>query len=195
MSDAENLCVTRGGHLVSVVSLTEQREIKQLAQGRWVWLGGRRNKDSKKWRWIDGRTWAYQWWSSRPSSALCVTLTLNGLWTKTKCDMRNSFICSIPLKRTSGNLSVVLRSRFLDYPTFHFWWNLTQRSEKRDPGLKLTWQIENGSMPDVREFVSRNIPGRVSTPGLGSLAPSDYYKERHEYTAVIELPYNITGHW
>ena len=52
--------------------------------------------------------------------------------------------------------------------------------------------MENGSLPDVREFVSKELSGSVSTPGLGSLPPPDYYKEWHEYTAVIELPHNIT---
>ena len=42
------------------------------------------------------------------------------------------------------------------------------------------------------ELVSSDLQGSVSTPGLGSLPPPNYYKERHEYTAVIELPHNIT---
>ena len=48
------------------------------------------------------------------------------------------------------------------------------------------------------ELVSKDLEGSVSTPGLGSLPPPNYYKERHEYTAVIELPHNITeviGDW
>ena len=32
----------------------------------------------------------------------------------------------------------------------------------------------------------------MSTPGLGSAPSPNYYKERHEYTVVIELPHNIT---
>ena len=59
-------------------------------------------------------------------------------------------------------------------------------------GFKLSWQVKNGSLPDVKELVHRSVSGSVSTPGLGFLAPSDYYNERHEYTAVIELPYNIS---
>ena len=31
-----------------------------------------------------------------------------------------------------------------------------------------------------------------NTPELGSICLPDYYNERHEYTAVIELPYNIS---
>merc|ERR1712213_227771 len=70
-----------------------------------------------------------------------------------------------------------------------FWWN---KSTNETNGFKLSWHIENGSLPDVMELVSKDLVGSVSTPGLGSLPPPNYYKERHEYTAVIELPHNIT---
>ena len=60
-------------------------------------------------------------------------------------------------------------------------------------GFQITWRIENGSLPDLKEFVSRELFGSVSTPGLGADLPStDYNKKRHEYIAVIDLPYNIT---
>ena len=80
---------------------------------------------------------------------------------------------------------------FIKSQIFYFRWNYNSDSTKM-PGFKLSWQVENGSLPDVREFVSKELSGSVSTPGLGSLPPPDYYKERHEYTAVIELPHNIT---
>ena len=44
----------------------------------------------------------------------------------------------------------------------------------------------------MKELVSRDLYGSVTTPGFGSIAPPDFYKKRHEYTAVIELPYNVT---
>ena len=36
------------------------------------------------------------------------------------------------------------------------------------------------------------LSGSVSTPGLGSVSPVNYYKQRHEFTAVIEFLDNIT---
>ena len=89
---------------------------------------------------------------------------------------------------------MVLGKDLLEIPTFNFWWSYDPGSrDTAMPGFKLNWQVENGSLPDVREFVSKELSGSVSTPGLGSLPPPDYYKERHEYTAVIELPHNITN--
>merc|ERR1712240_813028 len=84
------------------------------------------------------------------------------------------------------NTSLVNRPR-------RFWWNSSiDAKNKSKQEFQLSWQIENGSLPDVMELVSKDLEGSVSTPGLGSLPPPNYYKERQEYTAVIELPHNIT---
>ena len=88
---------------------------------------------------------------------------------------------------------MVLGKNLLKTPTFYFWWNHNPDSRANEiPGFKLKWQVKNGSMPDVREFVSKELSGSVSTPGLGPVLPPDYFMKRHEYTAVIELPHNIT---
>ena len=80
---------------------------------------------------------------------------------------------------------MVLGKDLLQSPTFNFWWRYNPDSRDNEmPGFKLSWQVENGSLPDVREFVSKELSGSVSTPGLGSLPPPDYYKERHEYTEL-----------
>ena len=58
----------------------------------------------------------------------------------------------------------------------------------------IPWEIVNGSLtlPDTVKLESKDLTGSVSTPGLGTIAPSNYHKERHEYTVVMELPDNIT---
>ena len=104
------------------------------------------------------------------------------------CDYPSYFICvNDPIKMT-GNQTLVFKGPSLENQTLFFWWNESTDTQ----GFKLNWQIENGSLPDVMELVSKDLEGSVSTPGLGSLPPPNYYKERHEYTAVIELPHNIT---
>ena len=46
-------------------------------------------------------------------------------------------------------------------------------------------------MPDVKEIVSNALSGTISSPGVGSLAPPGYFDQRHEYTAIIEMPVDI----
>ena len=61
MPDAEDFCVSRGGHLASVGSQEEQEEMREIAGGK-VWLGGKRNLLTKDWHWLDGSRWGYQNW-------------------------------------------------------------------------------------------------------------------------------------
>ena len=88
---------------------------------------------------------------------------------------------------------MILGKDLLKSPTFSFWWSHNpDRKDTETPGFKVSWRVENGSLPDVKEFVSKELSGSVSTPGLGSAPSPNYYGETHEYTAVIELPHNIT---
>merc|ERR1712012_175531 len=113
-----------------------------------------------------------------------------GSWYSQSCEYQSKFICAGPLEK-NGNHTLVLGSESLTDHTLKFWWNPVIDGNGT-PQFRLNWQIKNGSLPDVTELVSKDLEGSVSTPGLGSLPPPNYYKERHEYTAVIELPHNIT---
>merc|ERR1712012_1256734 len=113
-----------------------------------------------------------------------------GSWYSQSCEYQSKFICAGPLEK-NGNHTLVLGSESLTDHTLKFWWNPVIDGHGPQ-GFKLNWRIENGNLPDVMELVSKDLEGSVSTPGLGSLPPPNYYKERHEYTAVIELPHNIT---
>ena len=93
----------------------------------------------------------------------------------------------------SGTHAFFLKKAFLDYPSFHFWWNSTAETQASDMrGFQIDWKIENGRLPDVREFVTRELSGNISTPGLGSVPPPNYFGRIHKYTVVIELPSDIT---
>ena len=197
-SAAEEYCVSQGGHLASVGSKTEQEEIEQVGYGTNVWLGGRRVADKAGWQWLDNRAWVYQNGEILPSTnpGNCLYQNYLGNWYARNCADSNSFICASPdpPHMKSGNHTMVLEKDLLKSPEFYFWWNHNPDSRgNKMPGFKLSWHVKNGSLPDVREFVSKKLSGSVSTPGLGSLPPPDYYKEEHEYTAVIELPHNITA--
>ena len=60
MKDAEDFCVSRGGHLASIGSQEDLDEIAEVAGGEFVWLGGTRVRDD--WHWVDGRPWGYESW-------------------------------------------------------------------------------------------------------------------------------------
>ena len=122
----------------------------------------------------------------------------SGHWFTGDCSDEYNFICFNPPQRKLGSHVFLFGNDSLQNPTFQFWWNSTGDGHDSKLPFQLSWHIENGSLPDVKELrIAENMlikasSGSISTPGLGSITPPNYYKERHEYTAVIELPYNIT---
>ena len=205
MRDAEDFCVSRGGHLASVGSQEDQDEIAQVAEGEPVWLGGMRIDD--EWQWLDGTPWSFENWdaswndpSSNPEyNCLFADPSSGNTWWNNRCTGEEGLkvICLERVNAAtmeSKDESLALNKSPLWLHPFHVWWTHSygESVQSEKPGIKLSWKIVNGSLPDVKESVHSALSGSVSTPELGSIALPDYYNERHEYTAVIELPYNIS---
>ena len=191
-SEAEEFCVRRGGHLVSVLSQEEQDEIQRMAYDFDTWLGGKKGVDGE-WYWLDGKKWEYQQLLALLGGDCLVSAGGLTLWTDGPCHVPYFFICENKENFMMENHEFVLEKQFLFDPFFHFWWNSSSPNNGSTmEGFQISWTIENGSLPDRREFVSKSLSGNVSTPGFGSKASLEYNKERHEYVVIIELPYNIT---
>ena len=157
-----------------------------------------------EWQWSDGSSWwDYQntrWISDDKSGYDCV-YSKSGSWYNMPCEKDTSnlmgskihVVCSNPPTRMSGNHNLVFGKAALINPKFRFWWNSTMEGYASKPlGFKIDWRIKNPEKPIKKTFVTKAISGNVSSPDLGSQATIDYYKGTQEYTAVIELPQNIT---
>ena len=199
MSEAEHFCNEHNSHLASVGSYDENEQLIMVANGKdQVWLGGRRKAEKNDWYWLHGGEWSYHNWGwYQPVDAKgydCVYMSADGTWGTDECNNTMNFICHDHPIKITGNHTLTLKGAVLRSQAFYFWWNqsIVVKSE-HIPRFEMNWRIENGNLPDVMELVSKDLEGSVSTPRLGSLPPPNYYKERHEYTIVIELPPNITG--
>ena len=193
-SAAEDVCIKKGGHLASVGSQEEQDKMKSRAFGWNTLLGGRRDKNDD-WFWLDGKTWAYQNWFAGTQEGECLTLrnSQHGQWVGDSCDTKMSFICAANEQAISGNHTFVMQKAFLSIPHFRFWWNHNPDPLSRQKKVfQIMWTIEKRKQPDLRQFVTGDISGSIITPGFGSLAPPEFYENSHEYTAVIQLPYNVS---
>ena len=115
----------------------------------------------------------------------------SGIWLAWPCTSNMQLICEKPVRMTGAYKMTYKNPSLVNRPR-RFWFNSSiDDNNKSNQEFQLSWQIESGSLPDVMELVRKDLEGSVSTPGLGSLPPPNYYKKRHEYTAVIELPHNI----
>lgn len=66
--EAKSFCESKGGHLATITSASEQtaieNKIKQdAARKDLYWLGGMVNSTTNQWSWITGETWSYTNWT------------------------------------------------------------------------------------------------------------------------------------
>ena len=155
------------------------------------------------WQWLDGRKWQFEGnWEEEngiKEANKCLSLQKKGdfnkyvfSWKETECKEAHNFVCRDAKNQIKGNEAFNLsRESFLP-SNFHVKWNYDPaRKTEHCPGIQIDWRIENGTF-DRMEIVSNQLSGTVSTPWLGDLRKNSNYNEEHEYTAVINMPNNIT---
>ena len=95
-SDAEDTCVSQGGHLASILSEAEQVKVTKLTKGN-IWLGGKRmpvNENISKWEWVDGSKWEYTKWGQDEGTTPCLYM-YGGVkkWFDDLCSRNLTFVC------------------------------------------------------------------------------------------------------
>ena len=201
MTDAEDFCKSQGKHLVSITSDEEEKELSSTVEYNYwgsAWLGGERNfEEQKPWRWIDGRKWGFEgkWLPYGSKNGDCLSASEKDVsqWGPNKCNERHSFVCLDASISASGEKGFTLKKKSFLPSSFHVWWDFSPTMNAREgcSGIQISWRIENGTF-GRREFVSSELSGTVSTPGLGSPLNDSHLMKKHEYTAVINLPLNIS---
>ena len=114
-SQAETICVRKGGHLVSITSQNEQNAVNDVLKnhhstGKHFWLGGSDQEREGHWLWSDGRAWKEKHWESGQPDGFqgencLVWKDLLGLWVAGWADLDcadeqhkivEGFICRLP---------------------------------------------------------------------------------------------------
>ena len=200
MFDAENFCQIWHSHISSVGSKEEQDEIEKLAinglssMHNEIWLGGTRTLEGTGWQWLDGRDWTYQKWDfEEPNNETgydCIAYRKRNAWFSGPCTLLQPFICQSARTMKVGNQTFSMKGALGMRRTFHLWRNVSKEREVSE-FVPRFW-IEENETADDQELVSREVEGSITTPGLGTTPPPDYYEKMHKFTAVVELPKNFT---
>ena len=116
---AEEFCVSKGGHLASVNSQFEHDQLRELLKDEkkveFVWLGGSDEEEEGVWVWSNGAAWHYpgnSWpWGSREPDGFqgenCLYLMWSGgsdnHWIDHSCNHvgNTGFICQIPTQKSN----------------------------------------------------------------------------------------------
>ncbi|KAK0402065.1 hypothetical protein QR680_016125 [Steinernema hermaphroditum] len=108
--EAEECCVSNGGHLTSILSHREAEFVAGLlksVQDTNIWIGGERVDG--KFRWVDGSKWEYASFSREPSSDIqenCVEIDSadHKQWSNYVCDHAHRSVCKITSATESRTL-------------------------------------------------------------------------------------------
>ena len=190
-SEAEDFCISHGKHLASVTSKEEQLEVEKVLKGQigFVWIGGKWNTEQKSWQWIEGEEF-------NPDKVVedagtddkCLTTNYRSSWIAKSCSQTRVFICQDMTNTVKGSKVFSRRKESI----LDVWWKFDRiKQGDQCPGIQITWKVENGSVVDRREFVSKELSGTVLTPGLGSIHNENSGHEQ-EYTVVLDPLHNNT---
>ena len=94
--EAENKCVSEGGHVSSIHSNEENAFVAELG-GTNLWVGTKWT--GSEWKWEDGSSWGYTvWWWGEPNDPNyepCIALweDRESKWNDVWCTLTYSFVC------------------------------------------------------------------------------------------------------
>ena len=158
--DAEGICKEKGGHLATVTSSEESRELKYVLYETpflgvpSIWLGGRNNEVAENWTWVDGAEWGFEEWSlngwdedghrviseTEPNGGPNKCLGCYGCdndgggdWIDQNCGNSLQYVCGFqPDNVIKGNDSVAFTFQQHSIPKegFHVWWKSFSNQSK-----------------------------------------------------------------
>uniref|UniRef100_A0A914P5K9 C-type lectin domain-containing protein n=1 Tax=Panagrolaimus davidi TaxID=227884 RepID=A0A914P5K9_9BILA len=119
LTDAENICINHGGHLVSIHSHEEAIFLMDIETVVYwaMWLGLHFDNQDQTWKWLDGTPTDYMpWYSNTPSKPPanypCVSLFENEdngepYIDNGPCDVEQPFFCKKPVPALSWQLELI----------------------------------------------------------------------------------------
>ena len=197
--DAEAHCQSEGGHLASILTESEQHEVKIAANLKVVWVGGSDQEEEGVWKWSDGSSWNYTRWRSgmgvRGKEANCLNSRENG-WFDGDCNFKYSFVCQSKKIVEQGQKSINLRFDSIEvgFTSFKVWYSyqytkhkvLDSWENKLMTGFRLSWKIENPFLVTQMEFITDEMGKIIETPGFrGNRYQEGFHLTNQAYKATL----------
>ncbi|MCQ2462150.1 MAG: CHAP domain-containing protein [Clostridia bacterium] len=111
--EAKKFCAYKGGHLLTVATVTEQNAIHDfiVKNKKSVWTGGILKNGSNKWSWATGEVFDYTNWNEAKIAAnkkagTFVEICADGMWNEAASTKRQGFICEYDHTHRYNNVSV-----------------------------------------------------------------------------------------
>ena len=165
---------SEGGQLASIHSLWEQTLAEEAAEGKRVWLGGR--KSGNQWEWADNSTWSFTNWK-RGHPADYGYLRMERQWYDLKNSITSRFLCKgkAVTIRDNGFASIELKKEELTFFPFHVVLksqaigerklNRSSEEKRRIPGFTLNWFLKDSNGTELtKKLAARQDDWKEKVP-------------------------------
>ena len=194
--DADSYCKDRGGHLASIKSEKEQKEISMTSLGDSVWVGGSDIEEEGAWKWSDDGSplvftaWRNEFGDNGENSNCMVSTGLT--WMDASCDRHRPFICQNTAHTMNETKKTFNYSKAeLKFTTFQVWYTTLRvdgKVEKRT-GVRLSWKLDNPLMK--LEVRSNQLGSPLHLPGWGKDFDRKAFEGDFDYTAILQFPESL----
>ena len=170
-TDAKAYCRSEGGQLASIHSEEQQVLAVEASQGKFAFLGGRK-EEGQEWGWSDNSSWDFSNWRSSNGNNdedLCLGIFPNGEWGDWyfHCNSNYRFLCQadILVEKATGLTRLEVKKKSLQFFPLNITLRipaqnepLTNASKKRQtlPAFKLNWFLEDRNGNKVTEILPAN---------------------------------------
>ena len=197
-ADAEAHCQGESGHLASVSTEAEWKEVILLSMSNQdgVWLGGSDQKKTGEWSWSDESPWnlphELEKWREGFNCILFIWKDLS----KEKCEATYPFICQYdPLSTRENQILTWTYSKEQMFESFQVFYSYKASSQDlsidntRTTGFRLSWKIENMYPP--LEFTTDDVGKNVhATFFEGNNVAAEFYESDRVFTTNLILPFD-----
>lgn len=143
--EAEENCITRGGHLVTITSQNEYNFVLSLMGSENIWIGYTDDETEGFWRWVTGEVDSFtNWGQGEPNGGdyeNFAEMYNNGLWNDATGDYNQFYVCEWESERGGDLYSNFIPNLLFAREIFmggillisiEFWYQRQKRKNKPD---------------------------------------------------------------
>ena len=172
--DAEAQCQKIGGHLASIRSQREQREVEKLLEERRsdrraVWIGAKRNSKGFD-QWNDGSEMSFTNWRFSEKREDCGYIEV-GYWYRQSCTSQKRYLCKLAPKTiiTKQTFSLKFRKDELVASQLSILYKYESNGSlwiwNRTTGFKMEWFLKDGTGVRINSTNQQSVSQKNSNIG------------------------------
>ena len=196
--DAEAHCMSNNGHLASVASLQDKKEVDDLIAQQseyefedYIWLGGKDALKDGRWTWTSHTPWKVDFWDAdknepywKEDFKYLATATEFGKWEAWNSDSEYCFICRQKIVENGESKS--FQKDDVDFSSFNIVWKTNQVNSTATSAVSTTTAMSTTTTTaDTTNKTINNVSYTIQNTGHEQSRPNDAVKGGFKITWYV----------